>query len=83
MIESRGKHSSQSPLTYEPNNSYCHVSAEGICCCNMHMGGIKDMGQSAVRELMIEWINPFFNKLELDRVVGWQLDSNFDDLHWV
>ena len=47
------------------------------------MGGIKDMGQSAVRELMIEWINPFFNKLELDRVVGWQLDSNFDDLHWV
>ena len=41
------------------------------------MGRIKDMGKAAVKELMLEWINTFFNEMQLDGFLGWQLDSNF------
>ena len=34
-------------------------------------GGIQDLGKPAIKELMIQWLNPLLTQDEADRLVGW------------
>ena len=34
-------------------------------------GGIEDLGESAVTELLLDWLNPFLRVKEQDRLTGW------------
>ena len=34
-------------------------------------GGIQDLGQPTIEELMIDWLNPLLTQDEADRLVGW------------
>ena len=36
-------------------------------------GGIEDLGESAVTELLQDWIDPFLTVEEQDRLLGWHL----------
>ena len=36
-------------------------------------GGIQDLGESAVTELLLDWIDPFITGVERDRKVAWHL----------
>ena len=36
-------------------------------------GGIQDLGESAVTELLLDWIDPFITGAERDRKVAWHL----------
>ena len=36
-------------------------------------GGIQDLGEPAVTDLLLEWIDPFITELERDRMVAWHL----------
>ena len=33
--------------------------------------GIYDLGEPAVTELLLDWIDPFINRVERDRIVAW------------
>lgn len=35
--------------------------------------GIHELGQPAVTELLLYWLNPFITETERDRIVGWHL----------
>ena len=35
--------------------------------------GIKRLGEPAVTELLVDWINPILTTEEADRLVGWNL----------
>ena len=35
--------------------------------------GIQDLGEPAVTELLLDWINPILTTDEADRLVGWHL----------
>ena len=37
------------------------------------VGGIQDLGKSAVTELMADWMTPLLTQEEADRLVGWHL----------
>ena len=36
-------------------------------------GGIQDLGEAAVTELLLDWIDPFITRVERDRMVAWHL----------
>ena len=36
-------------------------------------GGIQDLGEPAVTELVLDWLDPFITRVERDRIVGWHL----------
>ncbi len=36
-------------------------------------GGIQDLGEAAVTELLLDWIDPFNTRVERDRMVAWHL----------
>ena len=36
-------------------------------------GGIEDLGEPAVTELLLDWLDPFLTEVEKDRLVGWHL----------
>ena len=36
-------------------------------------GGIQDLGEAAVTELLLDWIDPFLTVEEQDRLLGWHL----------
>ena len=37
-------------------------------------GGIEDLGEPAVTELLLDWLDPFITRVERDRIVAWHLD---------
>ena len=39
-------------------------------------GGIQDLGESAVTELLLDWIYPFITRVERDRKVAWHLGGS-------
>ena len=36
-------------------------------------GGIQALGEPAVTELLLDWIDPFITRVERDRMVAWHL----------
>ena len=36
-------------------------------------GGIQDLGEPAVTELLLDWLVPFLSEEEQDRLLGWHL----------
>ena len=36
-------------------------------------GGIEDLGEPAVTELLLDWLDPFLTEVEQDRLLGWHL----------
>ena len=36
-------------------------------------GGIQDLGETAVTELLLDWLDPFLTEEEQDRLLGWHL----------
>ena len=36
-------------------------------------GGIEDLGEPAVTELVLDWLYPFITRVERDRIVAWHL----------
>ena len=36
-------------------------------------GGIQDLGEPAVTELMLDWLDPFITRVERDRILAWHL----------
>ena len=36
-------------------------------------GGIQDLGEQDVTELLLDWIDPFITRVERDRMVAWYL----------
>ena len=36
-------------------------------------GGIEDLGESAVTELLLDWLDPFLTVEERDRPTGWRM----------
>ena len=36
-------------------------------------GGIDDLGEPAVTELLLDWLDPFITRAERDRIVVWHL----------
>ena len=36
-------------------------------------GGIEDLGETAVTELLLDWLDPFLTEEEQDRLLGWHL----------
>ncbi len=43
-------------------------------------GGIQDLGEAAVTELLLDWIDPFITKVEADRVLTNTNDYQFHPL---
>ena len=37
------------------------------------VGGIEELGEPAVTELLLYWFNPFITRVERDRIVTWNL----------
>ena len=42
-------------------------------CKRWLYGGIQDLGEPAVTELVLDWLAPFITKVERDRIVAWHL----------
>ena len=36
-------------------------------------GGIEDLGEQVVGELLLDWLDPFVTEEEQDRLTGWHL----------
>ena len=36
-------------------------------------GGIQDLGEPAVTELLVDWLDGFISETERDRIVAWHL----------
>ena len=36
-------------------------------------GGIADLGEPAVTELLVDWLDPFITRVDRDRIVAWHL----------
>jgi hypothetical protein len=36
-------------------------------------GGFQDLGEAAVTELLLDWIDPFITRVERDSMVAWYL----------
>ena len=34
-------------------------------------GGIQDLGEPAVTEMLLDWLDPFLTEEEQDRLLGW------------
>ena len=44
-----------------------------VTCKQWLSGGIQDLREPAVIELMLDWLNAFITEKERDRIVPWQL----------
>ena len=42
-------------------------------CKRWLYGGIEDLGEPAVTELLLDWLDPFITRVEKDRIVAWHL----------
>ena len=40
-------------------------------------GGVEDLGEPAVTELLLDWLDAFITEAEPDRVVVWHLGVSF------
>ena len=40
-------------------------------------GGIQDLGEPAVTEMLLDWLDPFLTEEEQDRLTGWHLGVSF------
>ena len=40
-------------------------------------GGIQDLGEPAVTELVLDWLDPFITRAERDRIVAWHVGMSF------
>ena len=38
-------------------------------------GGIQDLGEAAVTELLLDWLGAFITETERDRIVAWHLGA--------
>ena len=45
-------------------------------------GGIEDLGEPAVTELLLDWLDPFITRVERDRIVAWHLGVSQKSLSW-
>ena len=45
-------------------------------------GGIEDLGEPAVTELLLDWLDPFITRVERDRIVAWHLGVSQKTLSW-
>ena len=45
-------------------------------------GGIQDLGEPAVTELLLDWLDPFITRVERDRIVAWHLGVSQKSLSW-
>ena len=36
-------------------------------------GGVQDLGEPVVKELLLDWLDPFLTAEEQDRLTGWHL----------
>ena len=36
-------------------------------------GGVQDLGEPVVEELLLDWLDPFLTTEEQDRLLGWHL----------
>ena len=36
-------------------------------------GGVQDLGEPAVTELLLDWLDPFLTEEDQDRLLGWHL----------
>jgi hypothetical protein len=36
-------------------------------------GGVQDLGEPVVEELLLDWLDPFLTEEEQDRLLGWHL----------
>ena len=39
-------------------------------------GGVQDLGEPVVEELLLDWLDPFLTVEEKDRLLGWHLGVN-------
>ena len=39
-------------------------------------GGIEDLGEPAVTELLLDWLDPFLTVEEQGRLLGWHMAEN-------
>ena len=37
------------------------------------LGGVQDLGEPVVEELLLDWLVPFLTEVEKDRLMGWHL----------
>ena len=37
------------------------------------LGGVQDLGEPVVEELLLDWLDPFLTVEEQDRLLGWHL----------
>ena len=44
-------------------------------------GGVQDLGEPAVTELLLDWLDPFLTEEEQDRLLGWHLGASLE-LDW-
>ena len=42
-------------------------------CKRWLSGGVQELGEPMVEELLLDWLDPFFTVEEQDRLLGWQL----------
>ena len=40
-------------------------------------GGVQDLGEPVVEELLLDWLDPFLTVEEKDRLLGWHLGVSF------
>ena len=40
-------------------------------------GGIQDLGEPAVTELVLDWLDPFITRAERNRIVAWHMGMSF------
>ena len=45
-------------------------------------GGIEDLGEPAVTELLLDWLDSFITRVERDRIVAWHLGVSRLSLNW-
>ena len=45
-------------------------------------GGIEDLGEPAVTELLQDWLDPFLTVEEQDRLLGWHLGVSLERTSW-
>ena len=79
-----GEHFRQSRLTHASRNPHhtLFLLAELVAALRANdpdllkrwlHGGIEDLGEPAVTELVLVWLDPFITRVERDRIVAWHL----------
>ena len=73
----------QSRLTHALRHQHRPVPIGAAHCCasanepdtfkRWLYGGIQDLGEPAVTELLLDWLDPFLTVEEQDRLLGWHL----------